>query len=489
MDSGAPACPGSPAGDHGAVDRPREAACGDAKGTPRTLVGLGEVFVRTIRHFWPNLNAWIDEIPDSRWKPMVVYDRRFLTWWGLGLFLFKLGRRRALDFELRELDSFVLENFNRLADTEQDRLPVDGTLDHFLGHVGFEPFADMRTKMVRRLLRMRALEAERLEGRFVVVVDGTGWMTFQTRHCDSCLWQKQGDTSVYFHMVEEAKLLGPAGLAISVATEFIENTEGRGEPLSSPDFKQDCELMALERLAKTLHADFPQLAICLSSDSLYACGRAIAIARSYGWSFVFTFKEGRMPSVWEEFERLMALTPENTKTLTSSDGVKQEYRWVNGLSYEDDDHRRHEFNALQCIETDGDTRTRYAWITDFPLNSRNVVAVATKGGRARSRIENEGFNMQKNGGLNLEHPYSKDLDRQKAYYYLLQIAHVILQLVEKGNLLRRLAEDVRKSPLGLFGSLRQIARRLLEAFRYCAIPKSAFDPAGAQNIQIRFANG
>lgn len=70
-----------------------------------------------------------------------------------------------------------------------------------------------------------------------------------------------------------------------------------------------------------------------------------------------------------------------------------------------------------------------------------------------------------------------------------QIAHLILQLVEKGNLLRRLAEDVGKSPMGLFGSLRQIARRLLEAFRYCFIPATALDPARAETIQIRFGTG
>lgn len=490
MDSGTPSGSGGPQGDHGASAGAREASRDDAKGPARSLVGLGDVLVRTVRHFWPDLNEWLDDLPDTRWKPMVIYDRRFLTWWGLGLFLFKLGRRRALDYDLRDLDTCVLENFNRLAETEQDTLPVDGTLDHFLGHVGSQPFARIRSEMVRRLIRMRALDEARLEGRFVIAVDGTGWMTFATRHCDRCLWQKHGDTSVYFHMVEEAKLLGPSGLAISVATEFIENPEsGAKLDPSSPDFKQDCELMALERLAKTLHREFPQLEICLSSDSLYGCGRAIAIAQSYGWSFVFTFKEGRMPAVWAEFQKLILLSSDNVKTLTLPDGTKQEYRWVNGLSYEDSEHQHREFNGLQCIETVGEESTRYAWITEMELNAANVVAIATKGGRARSRIENEGFNIQKNSDLNLEHPYSQDLERQKAYYYLLQIAHLILQLVEKGSLLRRFAERTGKSPMGLFGSLRQLARRMLDAFRYTLIPSNSFHSTAGPKIQIRFSTG
>ncbi|MFQ5907192.1 MAG: hypothetical protein ACE5JA_11565, partial [bacterium] len=34
--------------------------------------------------------------------------------------------------------------------------------------------------------------------------------------------------------------------------------------------------------------------------------------------------------------------------------------------------------------------------------------IANEGGRLRWKIENEGFNMRKNGGYNLEHTYSHD---------------------------------------------------------------------------------
>jgi hypothetical protein len=75
------------------------------------------------------------------------------------------------------------------------------------------------------------------------------------------------------------------------------------------------------------------------------------------------------------------------------------------------------------------------------------------------------------------------LEKLKAYYYLLQIAHLILQLLEKGSLLRKVAG---KSAVGLFGSLKNIARRLLEAFRYILFPENAFDSVAASAIQIRF---
>ncbi len=81
----------------------------------------------------------------------------------------------------------------------------------------------------------------------------------------------------------------------------------------------------------------------------------------------------------------------------------------------------------------------WSWVTSLEVNHQTVVEVATNGGRERWRTENEGFNTQKNSGLNLEHAYSHTC--WKAYYFLLQIAHLLLQLLEKGSLLRQLAKD------------------------------------------------
>jgi hypothetical protein len=82
---------------------------------------------------------------------------------------------------------------------------------------------------------------------------------------------------VYLHQVLEAKLLGPAGLALSMASEFIENSDSNAA-LSGDAHKQDCELKALSRLLPQLRRDFPQLRVCLSGDSLYACGRTLQLA-------------------------------------------------------------------------------------------------------------------------------------------------------------------------------------------------------------------
>ena len=53
-------------------------------------------------------------------------------------------------------------------------------------------------------------------------------------------------------------------------------------------------------------------------------------------------------------------------------------------------------------------------------------------GRKRWKIENEGFNIQKNGTFDIGHLYSKNVTAIKVHYLMIQIAHIIRQLVENG---------------------------------------------------------
>jgi hypothetical protein len=418
----------------------------------------------------------------------VTYHRRFLIWWALLLFLCKLGSRRQLDFQLRDLELAILANVNRLSGCEQDSLPVNKTLSHFLSHVGSEPIAGLRTRCVQRLIRNKVLDGTRLLGRLVFVVDGTSFLCFKERHCPHCLVHRNGCSVYYLHPVLEAKLVDTRGLAISIGSEFIENPMTIA-PQEPPDLatlteyqkvKQDCELKAFARLAPQIKGAFPQLRLCASGDSLYGCGTALSICEQNHWSFVLTFKPGRTPSLWEDFEALLKLSPDNRLHCKLPDGTRQLFRWVNDLDYEDDQGRRHKLNALLCQETSGQEKHTFAWITDLPLRQNTVCAVAEQGGRVRSKIENQGFNIQKNSGLNLEHAYSTEPDVLKAFYYLLQIAHLFLQMFEMGSLLQHLAKEYGSSPLQLFGSLKNLSQRFLECLRYFRLGEETFARAHCQ---------
>jgi hypothetical protein len=97
----------------------------------------------------------------------------------------------------------------------------------------------------------------------------------------------------------------------------------------------------------------------------------------------------------------------------------------------------------------------------------------------RWKIENEGFNVQKRGGYELEHAYTNNPNSAKIFYLLLQIAHLLAQLLYKANLLRR------DFPAG-FGSMKNLAFRLLEAWRNVRMTQADIIAALQKRCQIRF---
>ncbi|MBM4020460.1 MAG: hypothetical protein FJ288_19435 [Planctomycetes bacterium] len=422
-------------------------------------------------------------MPETRYEPRIRYQGPFLVWWGLLLFLCKLGRLRQLDSELRDEQTEVLANVNALAETQQTTLPVSGTLRHYLVHLGPAPRATLRTRMIRTLIRGKVLDAYRLQGAFVIAVDGTGHLSFARRHCDHCLTQTHGERTYYYHQVLEAKLVTGSGLALSVASEFIDNRHlSQATAASAEARKQDCELKAFARLAVELKKQYPQTPLCIAGDALHACGPVLQICEDNHWHFVLTFKEGRLPAVWQEFQTLLAACPVQVHVVQPQEGLTVEYRWVNDMSYEDDQQRHHTFHAVQCQVRQGESRQFFAWITDWRLTPQNLEGITQQGGRQRWTIENAGFNTQKNGGYELEHVYGRDENLLKSYYLLLQIAHLMWQLVEHGSLLQRVAREYGQSLLGLYGSIRNLARRLLECLRFYRLGAEAF---AAARLQIR----
>lgn len=424
---------------------------------------------------------------------MVTYQARFLHWWGITNHVLRLSSRRNTNFDLRDMELSVLPNLNQLANTQQTTLPVDKTVDHLLEHTGgVQPFAQLPQWCVNRLIRMRALDPYRLQGKLVAGLDATGLCSFSERHCEHCLTQKHGDKTVYYHPVCEIKVLTEVGLVPSLATEFIENPDPKEwESMSQEKRKQDCELKAFARLAPKVKAAFPQLKLVFSGDNLYFCGAYFSICRQHDWGFVVTFKEGRTPALWKEFEAQLGMLPNQRLQETLPDQTERVYRWVEGLDYEDSEKRVFKINALRCEETSPEgQKTTYAWGTDLPLDRDTVMEVARQGGRLRFKIENEGFNVQKNSGLNLEHPYSLDWEKAKAYYYLVQVGYLLFQLLERGSLLQALAKEYgNQTALALWGSQENLAQRLLESLRYFLWPPEAFDPVAASSLRIRFSSG
>jgi hypothetical protein len=422
-----------------------------------------EACVKTLFHFFPQWRGWLGQFPDPRDQERIIYPRQVLIMAAVLLFWLRLASRRQ--WRLESQSEIFTENVNRILNCQMDQMPHGDTLVYYLTRVPLEPFQDLNHRMIRRLIRTKSLDGFRLYGTLTVGIDGTGQHVFRQKHCDHCLVQKKdGKILYYFHNVLEAKIVCPNGLVLSIGTEFIENED----PSAS---RQDCELNAFFRLARAIKKAFPQLRLCLLLDGLYACAPVLKLCEDFRWKYIITFKEGSLPSAWEEFSTLKKLTPRNRVSHAVRKDVVQALRWV-----EDLDHKGQRFNAIECLEHDAGKgmKKRFAWITNVDVGCKSVITLANKGGRLRWKIENEGFNTQKNGGYELEHPYSKHPRAMKIFYHLLQIAHLLQQLVEKGSLLKTLRAT--------WGSIKNFIRRLCEQFRHVLVSAEALNPGA---IQIR----
>jgi len=423
---------------------------------------IGDVFLKTVNHFFPKLTKWLSQVDDPREKNKITYSPSHLQWLGILLFLLRLGSRRKIGYKFSTPE--FLDNLAILTSSYDEKVAHPDTLEYFLKKLDPEELYKVRHKMAKRIIRMKALDRFRLMGKyFMVAVDATGLAVYKEPHCPHCLTKKKnGKIIYYYHNVLEAKIVTDIGLTISIESEFISNSDGEG--------KQDCELAAFYRMAPRLKKRFPQLKICLLLDSLYAAAPVIDIVEDYGWKYITVFKRGSMPERYDEFTRLKKLCPENKLEIRSSK-VSQLYRWVEGIP-----HKGNHFNAVKLEEANIDKRTRFVWMTNLKLTKKNIIKIA-KGGRLRWKIENEGFNIQKNGGFNLEHPYSQDETAMKNFYLILQIAYILSQLVEKGNLLKA---SVKKA----LGSISNLFDQLLEDLRTKSIG-SAFSN---KPMQIRLTS-
>ena len=444
----------------------------------REQLALIHALVVTVHHFLGGFSQLFRPIHDPRVPYLITYPLASMGFAGVLMFLCRLEARRQINHLFRRNGPSEAK-FKVLFDVE--RCPHGDTLNVLYARLDPSEVQEVPCRMVETLIRKKLLYRHRLMDRyFLIAIDGTGMLTFPERHCPHCLTRTRNEKTTYYHPVLEAKLVTSTGLAFSIMTEFIEN------PGENPT-QQDCELNAFYRLAERLKKRFPRLPMCLLLDGLFAGGPTFALCETYHWKYFVVLQEDDLPSVHQEFEALLPLAPENHlrfRTGLQRD-IRQDFRWMNDISYVDSRQREHTLSLLTCSEQAPDSKggrktTRFKWITNLKVKSNNVITLANRGGRLRWKIENEGFNVQKNGGFGLEHAYTRHTTASKVFYYLMQVAHIIFQLIESGSLFRK------AFPKGV-GSAKNIAFRLLEAWRNLRLRPSQLQHMVNARPRIRFA--
>lgn len=356
------------------------------------------------------------------------------------MFLFREGSRNVFNKNRRQ-ETFI-KNYER---TFGLRLPHMDAVEDVLRALQPDELEKLKACLVSALIEKKVFHKFKFLGkRFMVAIDGTGLYSYDEKHCDQCLHKTFSSGKIsWCHHVLEAKLVTSNGMAISLCTEWVANGEEQFD-------KQDCEQKAFKRLAVKLKKTFPRLPICITADGLYPNQYFFTICQDNNWDFIVTLKDGCLPSLQEEIKLLLPITKASTQQSTTKKNVTttQTYRWINDLQ-----HKNLILHWIECkeetqtiINTDNQKTTpiqttRFVHLTNLKITSETACLISD-GGRLRWKIENEGFNTQKNGGYNIEHKYSRvSFEALKNYYQCLQIAHLISQLVEKSTAIAELLKD------------------------------------------------
>ena len=464
---------------------------------------LSEVLSTTVGHFFPDFNQWMRSLSDPRDQDVITYKRETLLWDGLIMMLTKQGARSKIGNQMR--GEIFLENLKQLSGQHDlETAPHGDTAEYLSRKMKPEEIEErVQVAMIQSLLRKRVLESGRLMVRskdgvgvkmdkyYMIAIDGLHTHSFDYEHCPKCLVKtdKKTGRKTWMHYKLQASLVDGQGLCLPMCCEWIENEEEYD--------KQDCEIKSFYRLIPKIRKYFPHLKICVLLDSLYAAGPVMKVLEEAGMEWMIVFKEGAMPWVWEYMQWAKkvlhvgkTLVERQERTIASRQGRSHEqrlsrqkpkretrlviketsYEWINRLEHIDGVRT---FNMLSCREVeDGGENCNYTWMLSNGLNlCEETVNPLSRGGRCRWVIENEGNNVQKNGGYNLEHLYSRDENSMKVWNVLLDIAHIINQLIERGSLI------VRKA----YGTLRDLSQRLFEHLRYFVFEKPLVRPM----IQIR----
>ena len=422
------------------------------------------LFLGTARKHFGDWKEIFGGVRDERQAKKTLYPMEAILFTGVLLFLCQLGSRRQINHKLRG-NGAVRRKYRALFGVEE--IPHGDTLNYTYQHLKVAEVQEILCRMMEKLMGEEELQKWRLFGMYyLIAMDGTGVLTYHERHCEYCLTRKLNNGTIcYYHPVLEAKLVCENGYTLSIMTEFIENQD----PQAS---KQDCELKAFYRLVERLKQRFPEADFCILLDGLFAGGPTLRWCEKLEWKYLITLTDKDLPTVNQEFEALLTLPPKNYLEIIHKKVNSQTYRWMDGIDYTDSENHNHLINVLECVETTPDKNgqplsTKFKWLTNFTLLSSNVPTLANHAGRLRWKIENEGFNIQKNNGFELEHVFSHHQTAHKIFYLLLQIALIFFELMAKASFFRR------AFPKGL-GSLKNIAYRLLEAWRNLRLEDQAF---------------
>ena len=443
-----------------------------------------------VNHYFPDLTNLFHSINDFRQAGKIEYEPELIIWMSI---LERLaGFKSNNDYEKALNSSSEIEkNISYFLEEEIDELPSLDTLCYFFMKLQPKELHNIINKMFHHLDRKKFINKLKTKGgHLLLAIDGVQTFSTHREIEHSINREHKNDTKTYHQYFLEAKIVSSNGFVISLDTEFIEN------PTSEFD-KQDCEQKAAIRLLERIAKEHPHLKFIILGDALYCNSVIMDICNSNSWGYSLTFKgKTKYPLLLEYINEEYNLSQKSNNCVrilkeTTNTKLYVELRWCNNVKYDFGGHGSREINYLEgkIFKVKNGVTSEVTTFSFLVSEATDLTTVFRKFQECRKRwkIENEGFNFQKNNILNIGHSYSSRGHAGQNFYLIAQIAHTIIQLAA----LTDIAGQVRRRITGENDNLSQSLKTIFTTFWAIAdrvkneLLEKIFKPPLIKNMRIR----
>ena len=370
---------------------------------------------KIIQKYFPDLMKLFSNLTDKRDKRYITYKMRTIIMTKLFSLLCGITTMTGINDKLNTEEA--IKNLSDICNQNLEEIPDWQTIQDVIETLNIEEINDIRKYMFKALLRSKMFDKFRYKNYIQLVVDATGLTSLDYNLNGNCLTRTRDGKTKYYKYVLEAKVVF-GNMVISIDSEWIENND-----MNNEKDKQDCEVNAFKRMAPRIKKNYPKLIFVVTGDALYATNPMIDICNNNKWHYIFNLKKDRLKNVYEQFEDNI-----NYENETS----KENYYLSSNIVF-----KNNKVNVFRYIEEkiiDNELKVVvFNYISDLKVTNSNIEEIVAMG-RRRWKIENEGFNEQKNGIYKISHLCSRFENALKIHYLLIQIAHTIRQLLELGSL-------------------------------------------------------
>jgi hypothetical protein len=406
----------------------------------------------TFEAFRDLLASVFKQVPDLRDPHRILWQMPAVLMSGFAMFFFQ--HPSLLHYQRRMKENRGRSNLQRLFQIKE--ISSDTQMRPILDEAPIEPLRSVLPCLFERMRRVgwTGQFVSEVDGQkyYTVALDGSQYFSSTKIECASCLRRKGAKGEVnYSHVVVGATLVRAGSHDIlPLEAEEVRNEDGAS--------KQDCESNAGKRLVRRLREEHRQLSLCITADDLYAHEPFIKELRALRMGFVLVAKPTSHKELFEWVEQLDRLGECVKGEWEEGFGLRRRrfaYRIAQGVPLTESGDVRVVFVEVWERNKEGKVLYHNSWVTDFQVRPENAATIVGMG-RSRWKIENEQFNVHKNGGYELEHNYGHGQKRLSMVFYMLNllafVAHPVLGFGDR--LYQRCREG--ESRRGLWNLLRAL---------------------------------